>query len=104
MGWVYVFAMHAGPLVINGRQLSEREKFWGMLGVSLLTVFVFTGVGSLAISALLAAAALVGAHGALRAPDDLFLDEGGEPGAQGLLAILMGGGGGGGGATGAGNV
>ena len=105
LAWVYVFALHNGPLVVNGRQLSEREKLLGMTAGSFVLVFFLTGVGSLAFSALVAAGALVAAHGALRAPDDLFLDEGGEPGgAQGLLAILMGGGGGGGGAGGAGNV
>lgn len=103
LAWVYVFALHTGPLVINGRTLSDREKFFGMSAASFVLVFFLTGVGSLAFSALVAAGALVAAHGAMRAPDDLFLDEGGDPGAQGgLLAILMGGGGGGSG--GAGNV
>lgn len=101
--WVYVFALHQGPLVINGRALSDREKFFGMCASSFVFVFFLTGVGSLAFSALVAAGALVAAHGSMRAPDDLFLDEGGDPGSQGLLAILMGGGGSGSGGA-AGNV
>lgn len=103
LAWVYVFALHNGPLVVNGRSLSDREKVLAMSGGSFVLVFFLTGVGSLAFSALVAAGALVAAHGASRAPDDLFLDEGGDPGAQGgLLAVLFGGGGGGSG--GAGNV
>ena len=106
LAWVYVFALHQGPVVVNGRSLSEREKLLAMSAASFVLVFFLTGVGSLAFSALVAAGALVAAHGAARAPDDLFLDEGGDgPGAQGgLLSILMGGGGGGGGSGGAGNV
>jgi PRA1 family protein 1 len=100
LAWVYVFALHQGPLVVNGRALSDRERFFGMCAGSFVFVFFLTGVGSLAFSALVAAGALCAAHGSMRAPDDLFLDEGGEPGQQGLLAILMGGGGGSGGAAG----
>ncbi|KAI8471910.1 MAG: prenylated rab acceptor family protein [Monoraphidium minutum] len=90
VGWVYVFAVRTGPLVINGRELSEREKFMYMSGGSFVIVFFLTNVASIVFSALMFGAALVAAHGATRVPDDLFIDDS-EAGTS-LLSIFTGGG------------
>lgn len=89
VGWVYVFALRAGPLVVNGRELSEREKLLAMSGLSFVVIFFLTNVASVAFSALMFGAGLVAAHGAMRVPDDLFIDDQSN---QGLLSILTGGG------------
>lgn len=90
VGWVYVFAVRTGPLVVNGRELSEREKFMAMCGLSFVVIFFLTNVASVVFSALMFGAALVAAHGACRVPDDLFIDDGEAN--QGLLSIFTGGG------------
>lgn len=88
VGWVYVFALRSGPLVINGRELSEREKMMSMSGLSIVVIFFLTNVASVVFSALMFGAALVAAHGATRVPDDLFIDD--ADANQGLLSILTG--------------
>lgn len=87
--WVYMFAIKQGPLVINGKELSDREKLMGMSVASFLIVFVFTSVANVLFSALTLSLAIVGLHGAMRVPDDLFLDE--AESNQGLLSIFTGG-------------
>lgn len=94
--WVYLFFVRGdAPLVINGRTLTEREKLIGAAGTSVLIIFFLTNVGSILFSAIcigLAGALRLAAfrslpslssrppdpgifaHGALRVPDDLFLD------------------------------
>ncbi|KAI8464691.1 MAG: prenylated rab acceptor family protein [Monoraphidium minutum] len=89
VGWTYVFAIRTGPLAINGRELSEREKLMYMSGGSLVVVFFLTNVASIVFSALMFGAGMVAVHGATRVPDDLFIDEGEAN--QGLLSILTGG-------------
>ncbi|KIY96207.1 PRA1 family protein B6 [Monoraphidium neglectum] len=42
IGWVYVFAVRSGPLVINGRELSEREKVMAMSALSFVVIFFLT--------------------------------------------------------------
>ncbi|KAF6263896.1 PRA1 family protein-domain-containing protein [Scenedesmus sp. NREL 46B-D3] len=88
--WVYVFAIRQGPLVINGKELSEREKLLGMSGISFLVVFMLTSVANVLFSALTLSCAIIGLHGATRVPDDLFLDDADSN--RGLLSILTGGG------------
>ncbi|KAJ6804740.1 putative PRA1 family protein B2 [Iris pallida] len=80
----------APPLVIFGRQFSDRETLGGLVLLSVFTIFL-TSVGSIIMSALTVGAALVCAHGAFRVPDDLFLDDQ-EPGgaASGFLSFLGG--------------
>jgi len=91
--WVYLFFVRGdAPLVISGRTLTEREKLIGAAGMSVLIIFFLTNVGSILFSAIcigLAGAPRLAAfrspssrppdpgifaHGALRVPDDLFLD------------------------------
>eukprot|EP00878_Enallax_costatus_P005248 GHUV01005515.1.p1 GENE.GHUV01005515.1~~GHUV01005515.1.p1 ORF type:complete len:219 (+),score=60.69 GHUV01005515.1:195-851(+) len=87
--WVYVFAIRQGPLVISGKELSEREKLLGMSAISFLVVFVLTSVANVLFSALTLSCAIIGLHGAMRVPDDLFLDD--SESNQGLLSIFTGG-------------
>ena len=51
--WTYLFVVAAGqPLVVGGRQLSDREKLMGASGVTVLVVFFLSSVGSLLLYAL----------------------------------------------------
>ncbi|WOL06349.1 hypothetical protein Cni_G15081 [Canna indica] len=86
---LYLFRPSDSPLVIFGRTYSDRETLGGLV---LLTIFVIflTSVGSLLISALVAGAFIVGAHGAFRVPEDLFLDEQETGAASGLLSFIGG--------------
>mmetsp|Transcript_23833 Transcript_23833/g.28780 ORF Transcript_23833/g.28780 Transcript_23833/m.28780 type:complete len:183 (+) Transcript_23833:198-746(+) len=73
--WVYLFAVKKDPLVINGRELSEREKLIGMSATSIILIFFLTSVGNVMFGALGVGLAGVAIHGSFRVPDDLFLDE-----------------------------
>ena len=73
--WVYMFAIRTDPLVIGGRTLGDREKFLGMIVVSIVVVFGLTSVGSILMSGVVIGAVAITIHAALRVPDDLFLDE-----------------------------
>ncbi|KAJ6806510.1 prenylated Rab receptor 2 isoform X1 [Iris pallida] len=88
--FLYLFRPSDPPLVLLGRQFSDRETLGGLILLSVFTIFL-TSVGSILMSALTVGAAIVGAHGAFRVPEDLFLDEQ-EPGsaAAGLLSFLGG--------------
>lgn len=88
-GWFYAYIVRAAPLVIGGRELSDREKFGALAGGSLFVVFFLTSVGATIFYALGLSALMVGAHAALRAPDDsvLFSDEVPQE-AGGLAGIL----------------
>jgi hypothetical protein len=78
---VYLFFVRGdAPLVINGRVLTEREKLMGAGGMSVLVIFFLTNVGSILFSAICIGLAGICAHGALRVPDDLFLDPVSESG------------------------
>lgn len=94
MIWFYAYILRTGPLVIGGRELSEREKFLALAGSSLVTIFFLTSVGSILFYALGLSMLLIGAHAALRQPDDatLFLDEVPENRPTGFLSMLTGGG------------
>lgn len=54
---------------------SEREKFFGLLGFSLVVAFFLSSIGAVLFYALALGVAAVALHGAMRVPDDLFLDE-----------------------------
>ncbi|XP_058110434.1 PRA1 family protein B1 [Magnolia sinica] len=84
--FLYLFRPSDPPLVLFGRTFSDRETLAGLVGLTIIVVFL-TSVGSLLISALLAGVAIVSAHGAFRVPEDLFLDDQ-EPAATGLLSFL----------------
>lgn len=62
-----------------------------MILIVLTTVVIFlTSVGSVLISALMIGLVIVGAHGAFRVPEDLFLDEQESASGVGLLSFLGG--------------
>lgn len=74
--WAYLFVVRGdAPLVISGRTISEREKLLGASGLSVAVIFFLTSVGSVLFSAVCVGLAGVAVHGALRVPDDLFLDD-----------------------------
>lgn len=74
--WTYLFIVRGdAPLVIGGRTISEREKLLGASGASVAVIFFLTSVGSVLFSAVCIGLAGVAAHGAVRVPDDLFLDD-----------------------------
>ncbi len=88
--WFYAYIVRTAPLVVGGRELSDREKFGALAGGSLFVVFFLTSVGATIFYALGLSALMVGAHAALRAPDDsvLFSDEVPQE-AGGLAGILV---------------
>ncbi|KAJ8551020.1 hypothetical protein K7X08_000390 [Anisodus acutangulus] len=92
-GWLflYLFRPSDPPLVIFGRQFSERETL-GVLIVSSVVVIFLTSVGAVLVSALMIGLAIVCTHAAFRAPEDLFLDDPQESPATGFLSFLTGGG------------
>jgi len=73
--WTYLYAVKTEPLVISGREVSEREKLVGLSAGSIIMIFFLTSVGNVLFLGLGLGAAGVAGHGALRIPDDLFLDE-----------------------------
>ncbi|KAJ3688298.1 hypothetical protein LUZ61_017462 [Rhynchospora tenuis] len=95
--FLYIFRpADSPPLVLLRRQFSSREVALILSGFSFFLVF-FTSLGSLIIHSLLVGLAIVCVHGALRVPEDLFLDEqeaaagsvgGGSANASGLLSFL----------------
>lgn len=74
--WSFAYLLRPSdqPLVILGRQFSDRETLFGLSLLTILVVFL-TSVGSVIISAILVGAALVFVHAAFRVPEDLFLDD-----------------------------
>ncbi|XP_078155385.1 PRA1 family protein B1-like [Carex rostrata] len=89
--FLYLFRPSDPPLTILGRTFSDRETLGGLVLISIIVIFM-TSVGSLIISAITLGAVLVCIHGALRVPEDLFLDEPDQQGgaAAGLLSFLGG--------------
>merc|ERR1712070_1178402 len=73
--WVYLFVIKTDPLVISGREFSEREKLIGMSAATIIIVFFITNVGNVLFMGTGLGLAGVALHGAFRVPDDLFLDE-----------------------------
>lgn len=73
--WIYAYLLRSTPFSFNGREISEREKFMALAGGSLVVIFLLTSVGTVLFYALGLSALLIGLHGALKVPDDLFLDD-----------------------------
>lgn len=85
--FLYLFRPSDSPLVILGRAFSDTETL-GLLIVSSVVVIFLTSVGSVLISALMVGLAIICAHGAFRAPEDLFLDEPEGAPTTGFLSFL----------------
>lgn len=93
--WAFLYVFRPAdspPLVLMGRQLSDRETLLALVGLTVFVVFL-TSVGSVVVSALAVGSAIVAAHGAFRVPEDLFLDdqESAAGSGVGLLSFLTGG-------------
>eukprot|EP01026_Neomeris_dumetosa_P011996 TRINITY_DN1422_c0_g2_i13.p3 TRINITY_DN1422_c0_g2~~TRINITY_DN1422_c0_g2_i13.p3 ORF type:complete len:183 (-),score=11.35 TRINITY_DN1422_c0_g2_i13:635-1183(-) len=73
--WVYVFVVKAGPLVLGGRTFSEREKLIAMGAISFVLVFFLTSIASVLFYAIALSCILIAIHGAMRQPEDLFLED-----------------------------
>ena len=86
-GWLYVFAVRTEPIVINGRELSAREKMMAMSAASLAGLFLFTSVGYTMAYAVVMGGVISAAHGAMRMPVETF-DDLEAPGKKSLLQQL----------------
>nr|GMD40035.1 PRA1 family protein B4-like [Ipomoea batatas] len=86
--FLYLFRPSDQPLVLCGRQFSDRETLGGLIVTTIIVIFL-TNVGSVLVSALMVGVAAVCAHAAFRDPEDLFLDEQ-EPPTVGFLSFLTG--------------
>ena len=73
--WTYVYLVRQEPLKIGERPVSDREKLLGMSGASILAVFFMSSAGSIMLQAFGVALLAIGAHGSMRVPDDLFIDD-----------------------------
>ncbi|XP_072961788.1 PRA1 family protein B3-like [Typha angustifolia] len=90
--FLYLFRPNdSPPLVLLGRQFSDRETLAALSLLTLLVIFL-TSVGSLIVSALTVGSGLVCLHAAFRVPEDLFLDdqEAAVGAGAGLLSFLGG--------------
>ncbi|XP_075490011.1 PRA1 family protein B4-like [Primulina tabacum] len=91
--WMFLYLFRQSsdpPLVVFGRQFSDRETLL-FLVISTVVVIFLTSVGSVLVSALMVGVAIVCAHGAFRVPEDLFLDEQEQStGASGFLSFFPG--------------
>eukprot|EP00890_Picochlorum_soloecismus_P006047 jgi/Picsp_1/6443/NSC_03790-R1_protein len=87
--WFYMYIIKTSALAIGGREFSEREKFWLLSGSSLFVIFFLTSVGATIFYSLGLSMIMIGAHAALRMPDDttLFADE--VPTESGSLTGLL---------------
>lgn len=74
--------------MVFNRTFSDRETL-GILILSTIVVVFLTSVGSILISALMIGLAIVCAHGAFRAPEDLFLDDQ-DQSSTGFLSFISG--------------
>lgn len=87
----YLFRPADAPLFILGRQFSDREAFLGLIGLTVIAVFL-TSIGSLLMWAVTIGLMISGIHAAFRIPEDIFLDDQ-ETGrvSTGFLSFLAGG-------------
>ncbi|KMZ73748.1 Prenylated rab acceptor family protein [Zostera marina] len=87
--FLYLFRPSDPPLVIVGRQFSERETLAGLVVVTVIVVFL-TSVGSVVMSAVGVGVAVVCVHGAFRLPEDLFMDYEEVSGGSGMGGVGVG--------------
>ena len=87
--WFYFYIMKTTPLVLGGREFSDKEKFMLLSGTSLFTIFFLTSVGATIFYAIGLSMIMIGLHASIRSPDDttLFAEE--VPGEGGSLTGLL---------------
>ncbi|ESQ36003.1 hypothetical protein EUTSA_v10008786mg [Eutrema salsugineum] len=76
IGWILLyFSRDANdPIVISGREVDDRIVL-GLLSLVTILALVYTDVGENVLASLIIGLLIVGAHGAFRSTDDLFIDE-----------------------------
>ncbi|KAK4432244.1 PRA1 family protein B4 [Sesamum alatum] len=93
--WLFLYLFRQSsdpPVTLFGRQFSDRETLLFLIVSSIVVIFL-TSVGSILVSALMVGIGIVCLHGALRTPEDLFLDEQeAQGGASGFLSFFTSGG------------
>ncbi|KAI9077783.1 hypothetical protein K1719_040269 [Acacia pycnantha] len=91
--FLYVFRPADQPLVLFGRIFTDFETLVLLSGLSLCVVFL-TSVGSILFSSVMIGAAVVCVHGALRMPEDMFMEpqqhNSSQPNNNGYVSILRG--------------
>ncbi|KAL0344424.1 UNVERIFIED_CONTAM: PRA1 family protein B4 [Sesamum radiatum] len=89
--WLFLYLFRQSsdpPVTVFGRQFSDRETLLFLI-VSTIVVIFLTSVGSILVSAFMVGIGIVCLHGALRTPEDLFLDEQeAQGGASGFLSFF----------------
>lgn len=73
--WIYVLFIRQQPVIVAGRELSQKESLIAMGVISFVTIFFLTSVGTVFFSALTFSCAVIACHGAFREPDNLFVDD-----------------------------
>ncbi|KAL1192966.1 PRA1 family protein E [Cardamine amara subsp. amara] len=76
IGWILLyFSRDANdPILISGKEVDDRIVL-GLLSLVTILALAYTDVGENALVSLIIGLVIVGAHGALRSTDDLFIDE-----------------------------
>lgn len=87
--FLYLFRPSDQPLVLFGRTFTDFETL-ALLGALTVFVLFLTSVGSILVSALMAGVAVVCVHGALRVPEDLFMDEQERSQSNGYMSFIRG--------------
>ncbi|KAL0333166.1 UNVERIFIED_CONTAM: PRA1 family protein B4 [Sesamum angustifolium] len=89
--WLFLYLFRQSsdpPVTVFGRQFSDRETLLFLI-VSTIVVIFLTSVGSILVSAFMVGIGIVCLHGALRTPEDLFLDEQeAQGGSSGFLSFF----------------
>lgn len=78
VAWFYVFLARSEPVILNNRELTDREKLFAMSALTFVFVFYVTDVAAVLFSGFALGAASGALHAVCRVPDELFLYEEGE--------------------------
>lgn len=71
--WIYVFIVRTEPIVLGGRELSEREKVILLGCLTFVFVFYITKTGVVLMTGIALGVCAVLLHAAAKTPDELFL-------------------------------
>ncbi|KAK1421354.1 hypothetical protein QVD17_23617 [Tagetes erecta] len=87
--FLYLFRSSDQPLVLFGRNFSDRETLLMLIVLTIVAVML-TEIGSVVISAVLVGLGIVCVHGAFRVPEEAFFDDQEQNNNAGLLSFLGG--------------